>query len=169
MFKTNGRKKERRSRTSDTIAASTTTQQSTDSQLQDDSSTSTVAEVTDSNTFARESSSNGYLEWSELSRMLDSVVYEHPLQVNAPAVHKGFSRGRGVTVAVIDTGLWWEADTQLEKSPIARFDTTAYDIADDPHGHGTHVANIICSDRLAENMVYEGIAPDANIPSRTRI
>ena len=125
--------------------------------------TDTTALVAESDEFLRSSSSDGILQMSELQRTLSSVVYEHPLIVDAPAVHKVYEPGTGVTVAVIDTGLWWEADTVLAKSPIARIDVTGEDLADDPHGHGTHVASIIASDRYASNFIFEGIAPRANI------
>ncbi len=66
-------------------------------------------------------------------------------------------------MAVIDTGLWWEADTLLSKTPKFRFDTTSKPLDDDPNGHGTHVSSIIASNGLAANWVSEGIAPRADI------
>lgn len=150
--------------TMDLVADTSVAPDTSDEELVADSQVEETPTSTDGTTeFTRSSEANGYLEWSELSRTLESVPYEHPVKVNAPDVHHAHTRGKGIGVAVIDTGLWWEADTVLEKSPVARFDTTGQDVADDPHGHGTHVANIIASNRFASNKVFEGIAPEADI------
>lgn len=113
--------------------------------------------------YSRPTEANGWLEWSELSRSMERVDYGHPLTISAPDVHALGVIGKGVTVAVIDTGLWWEADTLLSKSPKVFIDVTGQDLKDDPNGHGTHVASIIGSDRLAKNGIFEGIAPGSQL------
>ncbi|MEO1036962.1 MAG: S8 family peptidase [Pseudomonadota bacterium] len=122
----------------------------------------TLADALDGE-FLRSTASNGILDGAELSRSMDSTTYLHPALINAPDVHMKGINGAGITVAVIDTGLWWEADTLLSKGAQVRVDFTGQDLDDDPNGHGTHVANIIASDRLASNWVSEGIAPWANL------
>ncbi len=114
--------------------------------------------------FTRTSAANGTLEKDELTRMLfDRAEYYHPLLVNAPDLHRAGTTGKGVTVAVVDTGLWWESDTVLSKTPKFRLDTTSKPLDDDPNGHGTHVSSTIASSSLATNWIAEGIAPMADI------
>ncbi|MDH4167897.1 MAG: S8 family serine peptidase, partial [Gammaproteobacteria bacterium] len=127
--------------------------------------TKTTSTTTSSTTdYTRTSSSDGTLQSSELQRaFLNSADYTHPLLVGAPELHKLGVTGKGMTVAVVDTGLWWESDTMLSKAPRFRFDTTNAPQNDDPNGHGTHVSSIIASNRLASNAIFEGIAPAADI------
>ncbi|MCB1623360.1 MAG: S8 family peptidase [Pseudomonadales bacterium] len=124
----------------------------------------TASAVAAPSDFTRSSAANGTLEQDELQRMLfDRTEYYHPLIVNAPDLHRAGTTGSGVTVAVVDTGLWWEADTILSKTAKFRFDTTDKPLDDDPNGHGTHVSSIIASNGLATNWISEGIAPGAGI------
>jgi len=80
--------------------------------------------------------------------------------------------GKGVTVAVIDSGLWeHEAlvkDTSGAKRLVARYDaltdTAGREVVDES-GHGTHMTSIIAnSDRTIRNGIptgtYKGAAPD---------
>ncbi len=68
--------------------------------------------------------------------------------------------GRGVTVAVIDTGV-------NRSHPSLGSDVTCVNTnrrssgCDDPHGHGTHVAGIISGQDAAGR--YVGVAPDARV------
>jgi subtilisin family serine protease len=125
------------------------------------SSTTTTIATTD---YLRTTSSDGTLQLSELQRAFtDFGDYSHSLLVRAPDLHKEGVTGKGITVAVVDTGLWWESDTLLSKSPKFRFDTTNAPQKDDPNGHGTHVSSIIASNRRASNAIFEGIAPAADV------
>jgi len=124
----------------------------------------TTTSTTTTTEYTRTSSSDGTLQLSEYQRaFMDSGTYTHPLLVSAPDLHKIAITGKGVTVAVVDTGLWWESDTLLSKAPKFRFDTTNAPQSDDPNGHGTHVSSVIASNRSATNKVYEGIAPGSDI------
>jgi membrane-anchored mycosin MYCP len=71
------------------------------------------------------------------------------------------TRGRGVTVAVVDSGV--DEIPQLAgrvMTPIDLTGTTAQDCV----GHGTEVAAIIAaSDRQAEGLPFAGVAPGASI------
>ncbi|MGI9232360.1 MAG: S8 family peptidase [Woeseiaceae bacterium] len=113
--------------------------------------------------YARTTQANGFLDWSELARTIETIDYEHPLTVSAPEVHQLGIKGKGITVGVIDTGLWWEASTLLAKGAAVFVDVTGQDHVDDANGHGTHVASIIASDRPARNGIYEGIAPASDL------
>lgn len=73
--------------------------------------------------------------------------------------------GKGISVAVIDTGVYPHSDLTKPTNRIVGFKdfvdgkTSPYD--DD--GHGTHVAGIIAGNGFSSRGKYMGVAPDANI------
>ena len=73
--------------------------------------------------------------------------------------------GRGVTVAVIDTGIYRHYDLIHPTNRIIDFidfvngRTTPYD----DNGHGTHVAGAIAGNGSASSKLYSGVAPEANV------
>ncbi|MBS4534427.1 S8 family peptidase [Clostridium sp. D2Q-14] len=73
--------------------------------------------------------------------------------------------GKGVTVAVVDTGLTPHVDLIRPQNRILGFKdfvnhrNTPYD----DNGHGTHVAGIIAGNGSASNEKYTGIAPSADL------
>jgi len=78
-------------------------------------------------------------------------------QIRAPHVwNEGFT-GRGVSVAVVDTGID-PGHPDFAGRIMAMHDLTGESVRD-VHGHGTHVAGIVAG---AGNR-YKGIAPEANI------
>jgi serine protease AprX len=104
----------------------------------------------------------------------------YPTLVGAAELHRGGIDGRGVTIAVLDTGLWKKSGTQYTVDQRERI-VAQYDVIrarqdpklyksgnyeadiDDGSGHGTHVSAIaISSDRTTAGR-YQGIAPSANI------
>ncbi len=98
-----------------------------------------------------------------------NLATAYPYAVNAPDVWNGdVSRtGRGVTVAVVDTGITnGSKDFKDGKKSRVLFDVAVNPLAtdfDDGFGHGTHVAGIIGGDGDAlKQKKYIGIAPDAN-------
>ncbi len=74
-------------------------------------------------------------------------------------------KGKGITVAVIDTGVTPHNDLIKPNNRIIGFKdfvndkTTPYD----DNGHGTHVAGIIAGNGYSSNRKYAGVAPEANI------
>jgi serine protease len=79
-----------------------------------------------------------------------------PFSVNAPAawqnaINAGAPGGRGVTVAVLDTGVAYARRGKFRKSPdlakihfVKGYDFVSHDAyANDRNGHGTHVASTI--------------------------
>jgi serine protease len=79
-----------------------------------------------------------------------------PFSVNAPdawqnAINAGAPGGRGVTVAVLDTGVAYARRDNFRKSPdltrtrfVKGYDFVSHDAyANDRNGHGTHVASTI--------------------------
>jgi len=98
-----------------------------------------------------------------------------PTVIGANSLHLHQITGRGITVAIVDSGLW-EADvlaldTQGKPRILARYDAIK-DIsgkeAFDDSGHGTHMASVIAnSGPVTKNGqptgTFKGIAPDVNL------
>lgn len=112
----------------------------------------------------------------------------YPSEVAAQPLQAAGKTGRGVTVAVIDSGLW-NQEGPLQSAPgapgqsasrvLAQYDvilarevpgyyapapleTYSRDITD-PYGHGTHVTSIIASSAVAESGNFQGVAPGVNL------
>jgi serine protease AprX len=90
------------------------------------------------------------------------------LEVNAPAAWSTYGViGRGIGVAVLDSGIYAHPD--LAGRIVAAIDFTApsqvVSVAalGDAGGHGTHVAGLIAGDGTASNGAYAGVAPGANL------
>ncbi|WP_147268318.1 S8 family serine peptidase [Spongiactinospora rosea] len=99
--------------------------------------------------------------WLDGRRMpsLDKSV----AQVGAPEAWKSGYTGKGVTVAVLDTG-YDPAHPDL-KGVVTHSKSFSSDEPDvnDHVGHGTHVASTIAGTGAASGGKYRGVAPDAKI------
>lgn len=97
-----------------------------------------------------------------------------PTASGAARLHRYGVTGKGVTVAVLDSGLWegpafLRQDTRGEPRVLARYDAIAgkaVEEALDESGHGTHMTSAIADSRPVEGeesagTSYRGIAPDA--------
>ncbi len=107
----------------------------------------------------------------------------YPSEVAATPLHKGGLTGRGVTVAVLDSGLWREQgplqktahgstrvlaqyDTILARTNPSYYASSRYDRdIDDAFGHGTHISSIIANGAVASTGRYQGVAPGVNLVS----
>lgn len=68
--------------------------------------------------------------------------------------------GRGVGVAVLDTGIYLHEDFKDRVTAFADFvnhRTSPYD----DNGHGTHIAAMIGGNGISSDGKYRGVAPDA--------
>ncbi len=91
------------------------------------------------------------------------------LDIARPAIGTDKTKytGKGIGVAVIDTGVYPHDDLTLSSNRIVEFvdfvqgKKKTYD----DNGHGTHVAGIVASDGVSSRGKYKGIAPEANIIS----
>lgn len=71
--------------------------------------------------------------------------------------------GKGVTVAVVDTGIFLHEDFDKERI-VGFYDCFGKNILPyDDCGHGTHVAGIIAGNGRASGGKYEGVAPGASL------
>ena len=86
------------------------------------------------------------------------------------AVNAGYAEnlrltGKGVGIAILDTGLSPVDDFLLPKNRISVFKDFINGIPKcyDNNGHGTHVCGIACGNGFLSDGKYRGIAPNANI------
>jgi serine protease AprX len=94
----------------------------------------------------------------------DQLSGVYPLEVNADQVWQQGITGRGVTVAVLDSGVAADADlVQPANRILASVNFADVRTADDPGGHGTHIAGIIAGNGIRSGGQYVGVAPQANI------
>ena len=99
-----------------------------------------------------------------------------PTLIGADRLHRAGVTGKGVGVAIIDTGSWdvpsISKNTQGEDRLLAYYDAMQNDDQQRPtdvNGHGSHIASVLASSEKAfdedgqETGSYHGIAPDANL------
>ena len=97
--------------------------------------------------------------------------------IGVDALHRNGVTGRGVTVAVIDSGLWDDPaltlDTSGKPRVLARYDAisdTTGEAVFDASGHGTHMTSVIAHSGPTtyggvQTGAYKGVAPDVNVVS----
>ena len=101
--------------------------------------------------------------------------FYYNIAAGVDALHLQGITGKGVTVAVVDSGLWEHAalvnDTTGRNRVLARYDALT-DTLDsevvDESGHGTHMSSIIAHSGQTKHNgrptgSYKGVAPDANL------
>ncbi len=93
------------------------------------------------------------------------VTLDHSVpQIGAPTAWAAGLTGRGVTVAVLDTGVDAEhPDLAGRLAESRNFSEVAE--PGDTIGHGTHVASTIAGSGAASGGKYRGVAPDATLVS----
>lgn len=82
-------------------------------------------------------------------------------QIGAPAAWQAGYTGKGVSVAVLDTGI--DASHPDLAGQVAGAKNFTDESAEDLVGHGTHVASTIAGTAAASNGKYTGVAPDAKL------
>lgn len=101
--------------------------------------------------------------------------FHYPEVAGAAALHRHGVTGKGVTVAVLDSGLWEHPalanDTSGRNRVIARYDAIANstgEVVFDESGHGTHMTSVIAHSGPTTSGgeptgSYKGISPDVNL------
>ncbi|TMC75334.1 MAG: hypothetical protein E6J15_07465 [Chloroflexi bacterium] len=96
------------------------------------------------------------------AQTLGSAVYPHV--VNADQVWSQGTTGRGVTVAILDSGVAADPDlVQPANRILASVNFADERLTSDPGGHGTHVAGIVAGNGGRSAGQFVGVAPEANI------
>jgi serine protease AprX len=121
------------------------------------------------------------VEASSIPGTLPETYY--PSEVAAQQLQVGGITGTGVTVAVVDSGLWSQhgpdqsAPGEATSRIVAQYDVLAANglgaaaslvsansaNANDLYGHGTHVSSIIASSGVATTGNFQGVAPGVNL------
>lgn len=85
--------------------------------------------------------------------------------MNVDFPHERGYEGKGIVIAVLDTGLAPHDDLVKPQSRILAFKDFVNNRTEpyDDNGHGTHVAGIIAGNGYSSNGKYKGVAPSANI------
>ncbi|WP_439377423.1 S8 family serine peptidase [Amycolatopsis lexingtonensis] len=83
-------------------------------------------------------------------------------QIGAPAAWQAGLTGRGVPVAVLDTGIAGTHPDLAGHVALSK-DFTGKGSVEDGEGHGTHVASTIAGSGAASGGKYRGVAPDASL------
>ena len=96
----------------------------------------------------------------------------YPTLIGANRLHAQGITGSGVTVAVLDSGLWEYSTLRNDSAGRprirARYDAIANRLSfwngvSDGFGHGTHVTSIILDSGRTADGDFEGVAPDARV------
>ncbi|MFE1292225.1 S8 family serine peptidase [Streptomyces sp. NPDC058751] len=83
-------------------------------------------------------------------------------QIGAPAMWKAGHTGKGVKVAVLDTGVDQD-HPDLQGVEIAEKNFSSSPGPEDRDGHGTHVASILAGTGARSGGRYKGVAPDVQL------
>jgi serine protease AprX len=72
-------------------------------------------------------------------------------------------KGKGQTIAVIDSGWYPNADVVGRVVAFHDFTTAHKEKPYDPDGHGTHVVGTVAGNGTLSHGKYQGVAPEANV------
>ena len=97
-----------------------------------------------------------------------TLAYEtnYPALIGADDLQRAGINGKGITIAVLDTGLWQDTTQMYGSRILASINVVnggTGPVNSDPYGHGTHVTSIAASGAQALSGAYQGIAPKANL------
>ena len=98
-----------------------------------------------------------------LNGLARPLLAESAPQVGAPTAWKAGLTGRGVTVAVLDTGMKLDHPDLKDRIAESRDFTGTRPDGGDVSGHGTHVGSTVAGTGAASQGRYRGIAPEARL------
>ena len=96
---------------------------------------------------------------------ITAQMYNERKTVKVASAHKKGLKGKGIGIAILDTGISPVSDFTKEHNRIVAFKdvVSGKKKAYDDNGHGTHVAGIACGNGYKSNGRYMGIAPESDI------
>src|SRR3989441_3414351 len=94
----------------------------------------------------------------------DQFSEVYPRVVKAHRVWQQGIAGRGVTVAILDSGVAADADLiEPANRILASVNFADERLTSDPGGHGTHIAGIVAGNGTRSGGEFIGVAPQANV------
>ncbi|MER7661050.1 MULTISPECIES: S8 family serine peptidase [unclassified Streptomyces] len=97
-----------------------------------------------------------------LDAKVRATLAESVPRIGTPAMWKSGYTGKGVKVAVLDSGVD-QTHPDLQGVESAQKNFTQSPVADDRYGHGTHVASTIAGSGAKSGGRNKGVAPDARL------
>ncbi len=97
-----------------------------------------------------------------------TLLYQtnYPMLVGADTLQQAGVTGRGITIAMLDSGLWQALSQNYGTRVLATVDVTnggSGPVTGDPYGHGTHITSIAAGGAVNLSGNYLSIAPQANL------
>jgi hypothetical protein len=97
-----------------------------------------------------------------------TLLYQtnYPMLVGADTLQQAGITGAGITIAMLDSGLWQAPSQNYAGRILATMDVTnggSGPVTGDPYGHGTHITSIAAGGAVNLSGNYLGIAPGANL------
>jgi hypothetical protein len=97
-----------------------------------------------------------------------TLLYQtnYPMLVGADTLQQAGITGAGVTIAMLDSGLWQAPSQNYGGRILGTIDVTnggSGPVTGDPYGHGTHITSIAAGGAVNLSGSYLGIAPGANL------
>jgi serine protease AprX len=97
-----------------------------------------------------------------------TLLYQtnYPELVGANTLQQAGITGAGVTIAMLDSGLWQAPSQNYGTRVLATIDVTnggSQTVTGDPYGHGTHITSIAAGGAINLSGNYLSIAPRANL------
>lgn len=98
---------------------------------------------------------------------IHSIIYKAGKTIGVDKISSIPLTGKGITVAIIDTGIIMHKDLTYPSNRIVGFKDFLKNRQKpyDDNGHGTHISGLIASNGVSSKGKYKGIAPEANILS----
>src|SRR6185437_12166133 len=117
-------------------------------------------------TVAAASVATSLVDGTAVSTPLDDIQTDYTIEVGAAELQSAGITGKGITIAVLDSGLWPDPAQKFGKRVLASIDVTnggSGTATGDAYGHGTHVTSIAAGGASNVAKGNFGIAPGANL------